>query len=475
MGKSHSVILKVTLLYRFDETSVRRKRWRWVLEEEDSRMLYRGKELDRLLARLTPKIDEENRRIVAKGRDLSIRIDRYIDAQAPAAVREALRRLVSGRKWRFVRFTEFVDALARLVKRLSAAVAVEEGGDVCFAVDSLRKSSFWVVAMALSMLKSSGGSARLSVAVEDDERGGGGGGGLFRAFAKLPDAARIVLMDDATYSGDQLSYFFDVVKDSWSHGHPDSPRPLAYVAVPYMSTSSVALFVGPDDKKSRRLVRSRLLYEDTFDTMFYRRSLARVLSSDIVFDDGTTLGYRSMIFDVLGVRPTNSLFVFEHKVADSLSIPNLWLKVGPCIASDGSTRAYRCRADRISTLAKELRAHVGGTLRWGGDGPGTAAQRLLHGATVRLIGLMNSAKFRAEFMERVSLAPDAGRPPTPRRMPLLPVEFCDPAYREYLRRRGLRELRARSFSSDSGGDGDMPPCRRPPYQRRSYAALASGA
>ena len=428
-------------------------------------MLIRGRELERLLAKLRPKIDEDIRRIVAKGRELNIRIDRYVDTQAPAAVRESLSRLVTGRKWRFVKFSEFVEALGGIVDRLWHAVGPD--ADVCFAVDSMRKSSFWVVAMAL-LTRPPASFERVSVAVEVDERmrdmgvesDGGDGGGLFSAFKQLPAAStRIVLMDDATYSGDQLSYFCDFVCDSWAHSHPRGPKPSVFVAVPYMSTSSIVLF------SKRRLGKGRLLSPapaDLFDTMFYRRSLANVLSSDVFFEGASD--YNSLFFDVLGLRPTNSLFVFEHKVADSLSIPNLWLKVGPCLPSDAKTHAYRCRPEQAAALAKAVRADVGRRM-WGDGLPGTAAQRLLYGAVQRVLGLMHSAKFRAEFMERVSLAADAGRPPTPRTMPLMPMEFCDQAYRDYMRHHGRRMVRIRPTSD---GDDEIPPCRRPPYQRGSF-------
>jgi hypothetical protein len=443
--------------------------------------LIRGHDVKRLMDRLRPKIEEESRRLLAKGRELSIQMGEYIDVQASHAVRESLARLLAGRKWRFVKFSEFVESLGRLVDRLFRKLGIipareVEAAPVCFVVDSLRKSSFWVVAMAL-LLCPPATYTGLSIAVDDD----GDGAGLFDAFRKLPQGTRLVLMDDATYSGDQLSHFHDMVVETWRHSHANGHSPKTYVAVPFMSTGSVALFSKRvKDKKTvgrptdvtllpDRLP-DRLLHGEQFSSMFYRRTLSHVLASDLFLVCGspTLTEYRSFYFDVLGLLPTNSMFVFEHKVADSLSIPNLWLKVGPCVPAS-VRHAYRVHPGRADALARAVRSDLVHGDMMLSLGPGTPAQRQLFAAVQRVLGLLHSPRFRSEYMERVSLAPDVGRAPTPAFLPLIPIEFCDPKYREYVRRR--RRARAQGGKKgdlDENLPYDVPPCRRPPYQRPSF-------
>ena len=75
-------------------------------------------------------------------------------------------------------------------------------------------------------------------------------------------------------------------------------------------------------------------------------------------------------------------------------------------------------------------------------------------------------------MERVSLAPDAGRAPSPATMPLMPVEFCDRSYREYIERM-RRAKRTNRFSFARELPFEIPPCRLPPYKRDSFINLFS--
>ena len=447
-------------------------------------MLYRGSSLKELLDRLRPKVESENRRIVAKGRQLSIQMDQYIEAQASKEVRASIRRLVGDKQWRFVRFEQFIASLSRLFDQLLGATS-NSSSPVCFVVDGDRKSSFWVVVLCLLMRFD---AKTFCVCVDDNDDDPSedvGGGGLRRMFKTLPKDTRLVLMDDATYSGDQLTSFYDVVVEAWKIAHRSSARPLVHVTVPFMSTSSIALF------RMHGLPVKRLHYAEKFNTIFYKRSIASIISSDIFFDagsgssspssssrvagtgtgtgfersksSGVMADYRSLYFDVLSLRPTNSMFVFEHKVADSLSIPNLWLKAGPCAPSRRGMVAYRIKADRATQLAGEIRADLRrrGAFAWALSSF-TSSQRLLFGTVQRILGLMHSPKFRSEYTERVSMAPDPGHAPSPESMPLIPIEFCDPQYRRWIAGQKLRNI------PETENDNESKPCRRPPYKRNSF-------
>ena len=466
---------------------------------KSSTLLYRGEEFRRLVESMRSLIERQAARLLAKGRSLpGVRLREYIDLQSSPVVREALERLMSGRRWRYVSFRDFRDTLERMAKKVFVDLgivasasskktmkttadvdAAGNGTDVCFVVDSLRKSSFWVVAVSLlAVPPTSSAWSRMSLAVDDD----GSAGGLISAFSALFErqtkgrATRLVMMDDATYSGDQLSYFHDIVVDAWKEAGGD-PRPRIDVAVPFMSAPSIPLF----KRERRRGGLTHLTYEESFSSLFFRRTLSSVLASDVYLmrESSFVTEYHSLFFDFLGVLPTNTLIIFEHKVADSLSIPNRWLQLGPCLrrpssldaAHSSTPPAYRINpevAEELATLLrKDLRNRRVGS-SWGGineNGPGTPAQRTMLAASRRICELMQVRSFRAKYALTASLVQD--RPSPPAYFPLIPVEFCDPRYRRFVMSR-LRRLTSSSAASSITVADEMPPCRRPPYKRSSF-------
>lgn len=480
-------------------------------------LMYRGEAFRQLIEGMRTMIERQASRLLAKGRTLpGVRVREYIDAQGAPVVRKALERLMGSRKWRYVSFYEFRETLTGVAKRLFDEVGIGHGGgggerdnkaaadaetdeagagEVCFVVDSLRKSSFWVVATALLAVPPRSWKC-LSMAVDDD----GAPGGLLSAFGDLMKASardrerdrerdrgrtqtRLVLMDDATYSGDQLSYFHDVVVDAWQEASEiatagvvgmkaakgsAAAAPHVYVAVPFMSKPSIPLF------KDRRGRLTHLMYAESFSSLFHRRTLSSVLASDVYLlrESAILAEYQSLYFDFLGVLPTNTLVIFEHKVADSLSIPNRWLQLGPCLRPPEVAHhqnAFCVRPDKVVELTALLRRDLRERRRgasWGGvneNGPGTPPQRILLAASRRVGELMQSPRFRAEYARPVSLAAD--RPSPPAFFPLIPPEFCDPRYRRFVMTR-LR--RASSSASAITVADEMPPCRRPPYKRSSF-------
>jgi len=419
--------------------------------------LYRGQAFQDLVEGLRYRIESDSRRIMARNRRVSIRMEAYVDAQPNAAVREAVMKLVGARKWRYVSFVEFSEALARLGEHLFKSLS--HGEEICFAVDSVQngiKSSFWVVVMVMLMARpSSAVYAGLSLAVDDD----GAGGGLYTAFRQLDPATRIVLTDDATYSGEQLSYFHESVVEAWQNAHNTRKKPHTTLAVPFMSLHSASLLKSLGGRSTR------ILNIELFPSLFHKRTLASTLSSDLYLEYKSPLvtEYHSLYFDFLSVLPTNSLFLFEHKVADALSIPDRWLKAGPCIPQ-WVRSAQRVRPDRAADLVRLLRQELGAP----SPGPGTGGERAMLAASRRVCELLSSSqRFRVEFFERTSLAPDADRrggPPAPSFSPLISPEFCDSNYRRYVR----THLGLIGSGSPRLFTEEMPPCRRPPYKRGSF-------
>jgi hypothetical protein len=341
---------------------------------------------------------------------------------------------------------------------------------------------------------------------------------LKEMLAVLPSDTQLVLMDDATYSGVQLSYFHDTVRDRWEDLPPPKGTPLTgrsplIVAVPFMSLPSVAIFTNSLRKSTE------LIHSSTFSALMHRRTLPYVLSGDLYLEttfDGMPVAYESLYFDFLGILPTNTLIIFEHKFADALSIPNRWLQTGPCVPPS-IERAFRVRSDRLAELTAILKADVeaattgkhqqqpskGGkkgnakAVGWVGSPSPTVdsvlspALRIMHRASRRLLYLMQSSRFRKKYMTAVTLT--HASTPGPRFLPLIPPEYCDPRYQRYVQWQqekhdhhhdpagagagaasGAASGTAETEEEREGIDTNpwnVPQCRKPPYKRHSFRVL----
>jgi hypothetical protein len=406
--------------------------------------LISGEAARELFAGIEPKLLDEVRRLLAKRRGTpGVRVEEYVRAQASATVREAVERLCRGRRWRYVPFAEFMESLratsALLMRRLLKAK-----GPVCFVIDDLGKSSFFVLGVALHLAREGAAKlferGRVHVALENE------GGGLRAAFQSLPDDTTLVLSDDATYSGEQLSYLLATVQRHWRETHSAKKARRVVVHVPYMSAPSLRLFKSAD-----------VIHAATFPSLLYRRSAAGVLADDVylVRRGSAFAEYQSLYFDFLGLMSTNTLMIFEHKVADGLSIPHRWLHLGPCVGAEYRS-AYKVRPERAKELAALIEAQIreadyaatyGHLVRGGVDHREVSR---------RAVGMMHSRAFRDRYMTRVALeAPATG---APRNVPLLSPEFCDERYRRFMER----------HIDSPRGLFNVPDCRRPPYQRTSY-------
>lgn len=479
----------------------------------ESRPLLSGTELSDFVEKLRSKLDSDKARLLAKGRKLNVRLSDYIDAQRGDDVKDAIRWIVGNKAWKYVSFAEFIECLEKVVDRLHAELYSKGDANVCFVVDSYNKSSFWVIMMSLMLRKFS----NVSMAIDDigvvhrrsmkykfadDEDS------LTKAFRTLPDDTRLVMMDDATYSGEQLYYFHDVVVSQWraSRGHPhmsregrdglmnsrdglmnsrkggqggrSHPNASVVIALPFMSRPSTKLF------KRRG---TTMIVGDTFPGLFDKRSVVQVVTEDVyleinrsrresplekyVASKGVSISYVSLFFDVLGLLPTNTMFVFEHKIGDSLSIPNRWLKVGQCVPPDVVV-AYRAKKDRVAEMVDMIRKDlvIEGLLLDKAvkkPGPWTPSYRLMILATARIQELLStSPKFRKEFFDRVDLPPQVDGHKQVAFLPLISPEFCDAPYRRYVRMHRVDRGRLGLVLPNEGDD--MPPCRLPPYKRTSF-------
>lgn len=423
-----------------------------------------------------------------------IQIKEYMAAQAWPMVRDSIQVLLRRRQWLYVSFERFLGELKELAHQLLTDLIREQGADphrwVVFVVDEVAKSSMWVFALIMLLAPPEAmrllAMKRIALAVDTAS-----GGGIVRAFHSLcappfnVRRATLVFADDAAYSGQQLSFMYHTATALWhktvsaaasasakedaknkskksgsgSRSGTKSPVVLqmqmqmrAVVAVPFIAQPAMRMFNGAD-----------VMMRQQVPGLLTRRSVVGLLCADLFLvrsRRGMFTEYHSLYFDVLGVRPTNTLLVFQHKIADSLSIPHKWLHVGPCVPPD--TRVmYRLRPDKAQSIVDLVRRDLSEQLADTAHMEGSAMQ--LRIITRRICQLMHSDDFRARFMERFKL------PPAPlgavRFMPLLPPQFCSPRYRQFVEQH-MRDGDLRDLYNS------LPDCRQPPYKRHSYVRRA---
>lgn len=483
-------------------------------EQETFSHLICGRELDALVDKLRSKLEADKARLLAKGRKLNVRMSEYISAQRGEDVKDAIRWLLGERNWRYVSFAEFIETLRFAVDRLHTEVYGESvkgvkgvKGDqqhVCFVVDTFNKSSFWVIVMAMLMRNFPNASLAIddygvvrrrsiNMTFGDDDADEDS---LFLAFRNLPDDTKLVLMDDAAYSGEQLSFFHDVVVSQWGASRRKKTNDVVkkekkvasiFVVLPFISRPATALFIRRG---------THLIFGETFPSLFDKRTPSQVIAGDLFIelekktrgrkspldqyasdasDSSAKSSYASLFFDVIGVLPTNSMFVFEHKIGDSLSIPNRWLKVGQCVPPN-VTVAYRVKNEKAAKLVSFIRRDLEtkgyfNPKKSKDDGPWSPAYRLmlLASSTIRDM-LSTSSAFKEEFFDRIEIpekTDDGGKPVA--FLPLISPEFCDAPYRRYVRSHRVEKGKLGLALPNSGDD--IPPCRRPPYKRTSYRRM----
>jgi hypothetical protein len=426
-----------------------------------------GKALRKVFESMRPKVMEQVARTLAKDRvPPTIRIQSYIAAQRSVHVRSSVAALLKGKKWTFVTFLEFSQHLATIASKLFIDLAKKTAGDgpVCFVVDRVGKSSFWVLVMAFLVLAEPEGRAllaarRVALAIDND----GASGGVRAAFQRLMahaqpgERATLVFMDDAVYSGEQLSYFCGYSMRQWRDLFPNGPAPRIVVTVPFIAVPAIQLFRSYEVR-----------YAVKFPSLFQRRTVAASLAADLFVVRPQILSmfstFQSFHFEFLGVQPTNTLMLFEHKIADALSIPHRWLYAGPCLPVDVRV-AYRVKPELADQLAKAVMSSAAdkeNNVLFVFAPYGQRAAPPHRDAAMRVIQLMQSPKFRKTYMDRVILAPppSASSPQRPAFYPLLPPEYCEPRFRKFALR--LQQ------SSGPATVGHVPDCRRPPYKRSNF-------
>lgn len=425
--------------------------------------------LARLYQRLEPALLRSVRpEAAAPPPDMRAQLQAYIDAQPCTEARAAVRGVVRNRAWRYVPLTEFVATLAGLaVGALPRALGPAGREPVLVAIDSLAKSSFWVLLLVYRALAGSPRRTaaaallpRLHLAVCADYVE------TRAALRAMPPNTRLLLVDDAAYSALQLRRLYDDVYGAWMDVHNGvAPAAAPVVLLPFISTFARERF---------RLARARVVAGETFRTLFHRRSLEHVLRDDVFFRFARGGAFQSYLFHVLMLDAPHGTLMFEHKTPDWVSIPYVWLHAGPCFPAELRT-AYRLDARRLPALVRALRAEDaaevrGSWRRWrgaDGDDPDAWARLDVRRAAERVCALMQSKRFRSQFATLVTLHRASGAdaaPPPPRFLPLMPADFCCEAYRRY----AARVLDAASGRVSSTALYGFPECQDNPYRRPSF-------
>jgi len=279
----------------------------------------------------------------------------YLARVGPQA-RPSLRWLLSGgREWKAVTFPAFYQAsMATFDAALLAMARCVEGSQgelLCLCIDSPRKSSFWMAAMFLSHIAASMRSSnkaaqvvarRLYVVV-----GGQLDDDLDTTLASMPASTTRVFIDDAAYSGKQLCEYIGYINDRFAAAShvldDDTARTRANVViVPFVSTTAeqaLRHLHGDVQTNSRKMPRLELISSASFPGIFQARPLQASMLHDVILmekkvrrdsrEGQNKNPVMSLFFDFLHLESFHTCTVFEHKIPDAISIPHMWLHMGP--------------------------------------------------------------------------------------------------------------------------------------------------
>jgi hypothetical protein len=218
--------------------------------------------------------------------------------QYPAPVQKALNAYFECRRPRFVSWADYWKTTTeKCLPRLKKLLA---DNDVVVAVVlcPFVKSNTFVLACLASVLDE-GELAKLRVCACHIKS--------VIAAAKDVEGRKTcaVFIDDASYSGEQLSRFTNLFNDMlWPHA--------TYALVPYVTAFAL---------KASRIKTSQLI-TGVVEPMPSRRAL---LSADLLYYDrrGGDSSYLTSVFARAGLY-SPSVTVFQHKLADTLSLPNFF-------------------------------------------------------------------------------------------------------------------------------------------------------
>lgn len=133
----------------------------------------------------------------------------------------------------------------------------------------------------------------------------------------------IVLFDDCSYSGSQLSDFIDDVKRLNN----------VYICLPFISkyadsilNKKINIIKNLNNNIINYIINEDQIFNNLFDNMNYKDL---IINYDMIFYDKYLR--RNTIFNFLGINDLHTPVYFEHKLADNLSIPQFFINDAPVL------------------------------------------------------------------------------------------------------------------------------------------------
>jgi hypothetical protein len=418
------------------------------------------------MSHVVPTMERIIASILGTGAPPLLRTDDHMDAHHCPDVKESIAWILRGRPWKAVSLQQFlsrVHSLARQVaQRLLSPSPLHDAGPckVCIAIDNLQKSSFWMAMMILNYLTKEGvdiSGVRMVVSFDATL--------LKEAFSQLQRATPLLLLDDAAYSGLQITEYASLVMDAFGDAH-EGNKPMLYMGIPFVSATAshhMATKLSADHVT--------VMGHEAFKGVFSGRSPRAILRHDIIImtrsrrldtNRARTFdrwAYQSFYYDFLRLRDSHTTLVFQHKIPDAVSIPHMWLHIGP-IVDPKSAVLYRLKPSKLTELLRIVE-HL--TLR------NHPTPRDVMRCICEWFGAVGFDK-ASQYIDEVHCP--AGRPTNkkrPRIFPILAEDSCTEDYARYMA----------MLHDDTDMIADyyytMPDCFTPPYKHASMRAAIQRA
>ena len=391
-----------------------------------------GQEVNHLHEQVSSRL-RESMRIAKRARPPKVNVERYVKAQCYEEIRSLVRVLLEGQRWRFVSFEEFLNVLES-----SSRILLEKmNKPCCVVVDSVKKSSFWVLMLVLHLIKQN----KKQKSVFDNNIDNLSLIALYERpqqyavhrMKKLVSDCVMVFIDDASYSGEQLHEIIQSTTDCWCLAWPSQNQlPGIEIIIPYMSRQAQSLMttIPSINMNAPKLI----------DNIFANQNLESILKLDYFLPwtkRKYVTEYWSFFFRFLSLRTFQTLTFFEHKIPDALSLPDYWLLAGPCMVPD-ITHAFRVRPDKVQALSRLLLSEIDRDIGRSGaaleDREKEKSEMFFGEVFDRVELLMSSEKFRKKFMQRIIFKKaEPQKIKWPSFSPLVDPSGCDESYRKLLK------------------------------------------
>ena len=460
----------------FGDTTARpRSEWHAPVADDDARLATFDDAL-RIREAIKPHLDDVARiseRSKDAKREIRRNLGRYIRSQPHPDVARSLSWLFArDRAWNFVSFRAFHDACTTTFDRLIDRIQRAQG-TCCICIDDPFKSSFWMTAMFIEHAASRCSAKtkkvlrnRLRFHVAERYSSGYvnhalGSQPQSGMRLPLPENSTLVFIDDAAYSGMQMTEHISETLQDYAASHRRPPA-ACLVAIPFMSDTASQLIRSSSSGVE-------MLVHTTFRGLFHGRNTRDVLQNDIILlpkgsQRSRSPSPRSLFFDFLRLENFHTTTIFEHKIPDAVSIPHMLLHIG-MIPSTHDYTFCKIAPQKIDALRRQATA----LMLKASPGPKDESR------AVHDVLNMKSSGAKKVVILPLSAAPAApAASHSPSMSPILPVSICLREYQDAFH--ALFDLR----DAHRGGRRDiaraymqLPECYSPPYKNSQLQAAVN--